>query len=287
MEAMLREIPVRNKRQAMDWSLVLASQEIETTITHETSWALVVAEMDYERALAAIGQYQKENRRWLWGQKLPGTDLIFHWGSLAPCLLLIVFHFLSETQISSLKPLGMMDSKAVGEGQWWRLFTAISLHADAAHLVANVTTGFLLFGIAMARYGAGAALLATFLAGAMGNIAGYIFYAETHRGLGASGMVLGALGLLAVEGIAAWRTTRATRLIWRGIAGAILVLVLVGFSEGTDIIAHVGGFVGGAILGTILHLLPSATRGKTANAMCVILLTGLTILTWWFALRPQ
>lgn len=282
---MLKEIPARNRRQAMDWSLVLASQEIETTISREENWALLVAEQDYERAIASIKLYQHENRGWNWRQKVPGTSLIFHWGSLAPCLLFAAFFILSESQTSSLKTLGVMDSKAVAAGQWWRIFTAIFLHGDAAHLIANVTTGFLLFGMAMARYGAGVGLLAAFLAGAGGNFAGFIFYPYPHRSLGASGMIMGALGLLGVEGIAAWRRNRATHLIRRGAAAAILVLVLMGFSEGTDIIAHVGGFFFGAILGIILHFSPKDFRGKFANAFSIFAMTSVTILVWGLAFK--
>jgi rhomboid protease GluP len=285
METSFRKIPARSKRLAMDWSLVLASQEIETTITNEENWALQVSETDYERAIAAINLYQRENRGWNWRQKFPGTGLIFHWASIAPCLLFAAFFVLSEKYNSSLKTLGMMDSKAVSAGQWWRLFTAIFLHGDAAHLIANITTGFILFGMAMARYGVGIALFATYLAGAGGNLAGFIAYPETHRGLGASGMVMGALGLLAVEGIAAWRITKATHLMWRGAAAAILVLVLMGFSEGTDVIAHVGGFFFGAVFGAILHFAPKNLRGELANSVSIILLTGSMLLIWWLALK--
>lgn len=282
-EPLLREIPARNKRQAMDWSLVLTSQEIQTTISEK--WALLVEETDYDRAVAVIDLYEKENRGWNWRQKLPGTGLVFHWGGLAPCLFFTAFFILSESRIPSLKTLGLMDNKAVAAGAWWKLFTAVCLHGDAAHLIANVTTGFLLFGMSMARYGAGVALLAAFLAGAGGNLTGFLIYPETHRGLGASGMVMGALGLLAVEGIAAWRATRATHLVRRGLAAAILVLVLMGFSEGTDIVAHVGGFVFGAVFGVILHFSPQTIRREFPNAMCVVTLAGLTILTWWLALK--
>ncbi len=285
MEPLLREIPARTKRQVMDWSLVLASQEIETEITHEASWRLLVAESDYQRALAAIDLYQRENRGWNWRQKFPGTGLIFHWGGIGPCLLFVAFFILSEAPNSSLRTLGINDNNAVSAGEWWRLFTAVTLHADAAHLIANVTTGFLLFGMAMARYGAGVALLAAYVAGAGGNFAGYIFYPDPHRGLGASGMIMGALGLLGVEGIAAWKQTRGTYLIRRGAAAAFLVLVLMGFSEGTDIIAHVGGFFFGAILGFILHFAPRMFRGRTTNLFCVILLAAITIFTWWLALK--
>lgn len=287
MEPSLRQIPTRSKRKAMDWSLVLASQEIETIITQEDGWGLLVTENDFERAIAAIQQFEKENRGWNWRQKLPGTGLVFHWGGIAPCLLFAAFFLLSEKQKPIIKSLGMMNSKAVSSGEWWRLFTAICLHGDAAHLIANVTTGFILFGMAMARYDAGVGLLAAYLAGAGGNWAGYIFYPETHRSLGASGMVMGALGLLAVEGIAAWRTTRATHWIRRGVAAAILVLVLMGFSEGTDIVAHVGGFFFGAIFGIILHFAPENMRGKSANSLSAIALAGMTMLTWWMALKSQ
>ncbi len=285
MEESLRQIRARTQRQAMDWSLVLASQGIETTITRDENWALLVGELDYERALAAIELYRKENRGWKWRQKLPGTGLIFHWGSIAPCLLLIALFIVSRTSGMGLKDLGVMDSQRVAHGQWWLLFTAISLHGDAAHLIANVTTGFLLFGMAMARYGAGPALLATYLAGVGGNLAGYFIYPLPHRSLGASGMVMGALGLLAVEGISAWRTTRATYLIRRGAAAAFLVLVLIGFAEGTDIIAHVGGFFCGAIIGVALHFLPAITRGTATNTFSTLILTSVTLVTWWLALR--
>jgi membrane associated rhomboid family serine protease len=285
MEPSLRSIQARSKRQTMDWSLVLASQEIETVITNEEGWALLVSENDYERAVAAIQQYEHENRGWHWRQKLPGTGLIFHWASVAPCLLLITFFILSEMRVPSLKTLGMMDSKSVATGEWWRLFTAICLHGDAAHLIANVTTGLILFGMAMARYGAGAALLAAYLAGAGGNFAGLIFYPETHRGLGASGMIMGALGLLGAEGIAAWRTTRATHLLRRGAAATVLVLVLFGFSEGTDIVAHVGGFFFGALFGAILHFFPKFSAGKFVNETSILLLAGFVVLTWWLALN--
>ena len=285
MEPSIRQIPTRSKRKAMDWSLVLASQEIDTTISQEDTWSLLVAENDYDRAIAAIELFEKENRGWKWRQKLPGTGFIFHWGGIAPCILFVAFFALGESHNSSLKTSGMMDSKAASSGEWWRMFTAICLHGDAAHLIANVTTGFVLFGMAMARYGAGVALLAAYVAGAGGNLAGLILYSETHRGLGASGMVLGALGLLAAEGIAAWRKTRATHWIRRGVAAAILVLVLMGFSEGTDIVAHVGGFAFGAIFGALLHFAPKKLRGITANYLSVLLLAGMTLLTWWLALK--
>ena len=58
-----------------------------------------------------------------------------------------------------------------------------------------------------------------------------------------------------------------------------------GFSQGSDIVAHVGGFVFGAILGTILHFAPKNFRGNGANVLSVFLLVGTVIFTWWLALK--
>src|SRR5258706_9926496 len=95
-----------------------------------------------------------------------------------------------------------MDGGAVGAGEWWRLFRAPMLHADLPHLAANVVIGLVFLGLTMAIYGPGLALLAALLAGAGGNMTGLILYDRTYLGLGASGMVMGTLGLLAVHTLA-------------------------------------------------------------------------------------
>jgi len=51
----------------------------------------------------------------------------------------------------------------------------------------------------MARFGPGQALLAALLAGAVGNAAGLALRTEHYIGLGASGMVMGGLGLLTAQ----------------------------------------------------------------------------------------
>ena len=56
-------IPARNRRQAMDWSLVLASQGIGHVIDHDEAngWTLAVSAADRAAALAHIHQYRLHN----------------------------------------------------------------------------------------------------------------------------------------------------------------------------------------------------------------------------------
>ena len=86
-----RHIPARNRRQAMDWSLVLASQGIEHIIEHDEAagWALAVSEADHEPALAHIHQYRLENLHWRWRRPVFQPGVFFDWSSLAWVLLAV------------------------------------------------------------------------------------------------------------------------------------------------------------------------------------------------------
>src|SRR5689334_3517377 len=100
MHADLMRIPVHTHRQAMDWSLVLASQGIEGVIIEQAEnyggWGLMVEAKDYTRALKALRQYQVENRGWPWRQSLPRSTMHFDWGSAAWVFLLALFYWVSS-----------------------------------------------------------------------------------------------------------------------------------------------------------------------------------------------
>ncbi len=282
-------IPVRSRRQAMDWSLVLVSQGIETTIdppTNELGWGLVIRREDHPRAVETIEKYRAENRGWHWSQQRIGHGLLFDWTS-AVWILLLAFCYWFSVENTNFQDTGIFSSSAFADGQWWRAFTAIMLHEDLKHLASNCAFGLLLLGLTMGFYGTGIGLLAAFLAGAGGNLVGFFVYGEPHFGLGASGMALGSLGLLAAQWfVLARKNPRAGKLIFAGIFGAICLLVLFGFSPGTDVIAHVGGFFTGLLLGCGLAFVPAKWRRSPAlNLAGGLLLAGLIILCWAMAMR--
>jgi rhomboid protease GluP len=258
MEHALLSMPARSRRQAMDWGLVLASQGIEAVINKsEEGWSLLVEPQDIDRAQAAVRQYQLENRGWRWRQPLPEAGGLFHWGSLGWAAAIVALYYWSEIRFPGIKDAGIIDSEKVRHGQWWRLFTAVTLHENFSHVMANATTGFVLIGLAMARYGAGVGLLAAFLAGVIGNVASLLVYWEPHLSLGASGMVMGALGLVTVQSFAFWRKYRpGGRFFFRAVAAGLMILALLGFSPESDMVAHVGGFIAGAVFGCGLGFAP-------------------------------
>ena len=287
MEPAPARIPVRSHRQAMDWSLVLVSQGIETTIDHAedgSGWGLLVPGQDYGNAIKTIRQYHLENRGWPWQQAVFKPGILFDWGALAWALLACLFFWLSTR--ANLQTAGVMDGTAVSHGQSWRLFTAMWLHADLAHLAANATIGLVLLGLAMGHYGTGAGLLAAYLAGAGGNLVAGLISLQTHRSLGASGMVMGCLGLLAVQSFSLWRQTpHAPKFILSGICGGLMLFVLLALTPGTDVIAHLGGFVSGLVLGALMNLVPTIAQKPKTNVLSGLLFALLVIVPWCLALR--
>lgn len=281
-------IPARSKRQAMDWGLALASQDIAATVEHtEAGWVLVVEPLELERARAILAQYQWENRGWGWRREVGEMGVIFHWGALVWVLGIAAFYYGSVVRYPWLQSAGAVDSRAVAAGQWWRLFTAVTLHENLTHLMSNATTGFLLLGLAMARFGPGIGTLAAYLAAVAGNLAGLFIYHSPYNSLGASGMVTGALGLVTVQSFAQWRQSRRTApLALRAAAAGVLLLVLIGFSPESDLVAHVGGFVAGAAFGLALNWTTPGSLQRTApNVLSGLALAALLSTTWLLARR--
>jgi rhomboid protease GluP len=281
-------ISARSRRQAMEWGLVLTSQGIEAVVENtEQGWKLLVESKDFDRAQATLRQYRLENRGWQWRQPVPETGLLFHWGGAGWVAAVVAFYYWSAIRFPGIRSAGIFDSNKVRHGQWWRVWTAITLHENVPHLAANATIGFILIGLAMARYGAGVGLLAAFLAGAAGNVAGLLVYSQPHQGLGASGMVMGALGLVTVQSFSSWRKYQfGGRFFFRAVASGVMILALIGFSPESDVVSHVGGFIAGAIFGCGLACAaPERCQRGPANAGAFLALAALLLATWRQALR--
>jgi len=279
-----------SEQQALDWSLVLTSQGIGSLLLGPSegmpSWRLVIEPADQSRAQEAIDKFCAENRGWRLRQKLPWSGLVFHWGALFWALSMMLFHAGSRLMGPAWTTSGVMDSEAVRAGSWWRLFTAVTLHADVGHLMANATIGFILLGLAMARFGAGWALLVSFLAGGAGNFLAYCVDPMIHRSLGSSGMVMGSLGLVAIQSFGFWRDQGNTkRLFASGVFAGVLLFILLGLDPRSDVLAHAGGFLGGILLGMALLLVPERwQQSLKANAAAIAITCALVLWTWHLAL---
>ena len=281
-------IRARSERQAMDWSLVLASQGIQPGIEFDAptgSWYLLVEPSDHARAVASIRQYRVENRRFEWRQAVPGSDLTFHWGAL---LWVAVIAGIYSIQTSLER--GLFDSDAVARGEWWRGFTAVWMHHDPGHLMMNALFGSVFLGLAMARFGPGLALLMGLISGAAGNYFGFVLRHSSHAaplytGLGSSGLVMGALGLLSAQFLPFWRQGhRGTKMAITGTATGAFLFLMLGTDPSGDILAHAGGFGMGLFLGTLAVFVPSHHQ-RIVDWVGGVLFLTFFFGTWYLAFR--
>jgi len=269
----------------MDWSLALASQGIEAVIAQDPDtggWQLRVGGGEWDRALATIDAYRRENSGVAWRVNLPALNLEFHPLAAAFCVFLIFWHWVTTQAAPGWHAAGRMDTELVAKGAWWLLFSPIFLHADLAHLAANVTFGMIFLGLAMTRFGGGVGLLASFLAGAGGNLLGYFLATRAYHGVGASGMMMGALGVLTVHTAGAARGGRGAsrHLVAAGFSG-LMIFVLFGLSPDSDVVAHFGGFLCGVALGLPLAMAePSTLRGRRVNLLCGLAFAGIALVAW-------
>jgi len=150
-----------------------------------------------------------------------------------------------------LEARGALDSERVFDGgEWWRLATALFLHADLGHLVSNVLSGVFTFCAVLTTVGVRRGWLLVALASVTGNLAvAALNYPGPYRSLGASTAIFAGLGLLAGRAIRAvpW-DGRPQR--WRGVLAPLAAgLALLGlFGAGgihIDVGAHATGFAAG------------------------------------------
>jgi rhomboid protease GluP len=148
---------------------------------------------------------------------------------------------------------GDLDAGRVQNGQWWRAWTALTLHLDAAHLAANLGAGVWFGYLAARQLGSGTAWLLIVSGAACANLLEASFGPAAHRAVGASTAVFTALGLLAAH---SWRTRyhlpQRAVLRWAPLVGGVVLLGWFGSGgPGTDIVAHALGFAVGCGFGVI------------------------------------
>ena len=183
---------------------------------------------------------------------------------------------------------GELDAARVQSGQWWRAWTALTLHLDGAHLIANLAAGIWFGYLAARQIGSGITWLLVVCGAAAANLLEALLGPETHRSVGASTAVFTALGLLAAH---SWRV-RAPAIArwavrWAPLVGGVVLLGWFGSGGSgeadaithTDIVAHVIGFLTGIALGVLaaqrwarrkLDRIPQWLAGLAALASLIV-----------------
>ena len=147
---------------------------------------------------------------------------------------------------------GIQVNYLVLTGEWWRIFSAIFLHAGFMHVLFNMFSLYL-FGPELERIAGKARFTTIYLiSGIVGNVATYLFYDISYASLGASGAVFGIFGAF---GALVYYTRRTMPMLRKLILPIIIISVIMTFLQSNvNIYAHLGGLVTGFLLGLVyLH----------------------------------
>jgi rhomboid protease GluP len=148
---------------------------------------------------------------------------------------------------------GALTRANVLAGEWWRLFSAVALHGGAEHLVGNAIALLVLGMICEHAFGRVQFLFLFVMSGLAGSVVSVLM--APGPSVGASGAIFGLQG----AAIVLFRRHRH-RLIMRARRIGIILLVwaLYTIAQGAfmpfvDNGAHIGGFLGGALVAAFLY----------------------------------
>ena len=219
---------------------------------------LEVAEADAARALSQLTQYETENRAPEPEPPAPTLHRNAWVGCVGYTAWLVGVAYLISNGLVRLDAFhtGELDAARVQGGQWWRAWTALTLHLSGPHLVANLGAGIWFGYLAGRQLGAGVAWLLIVAGGGIANLLEGLLAPPWHQSAGASTAVFTALGLMSAY---TWRERLRLPQRWVQrwgplVAGVSLLGWLGTAGKETDIMAHLLGFGIGVLLGATAAL---------------------------------
>jgi rhomboid protease GluP len=241
-----------SNRLCREFSLVLEAKAIDHEMQESgDTWVLRVPAALVHRAYDEISRYSAER------SVVRSRPVLFELhsgaaiGAAGYVLILLLTAYCAGIRLfgADWYSVGALEAGAAGE--WWRAFTALTLHVDQEHLLGNLLFG-VVAGVGAGRLlGPGVAWSSIVGAGALANLVEMLISPPAHRAVGASTAVFAALGLLV--GLA-WRRQLAPRerrwyVFAPLIAGTCLLTLLGAGTAHVDALGHALGFLFGVGIG--------------------------------------
>jgi len=282
------------QRECSELRLVLSAVGIASEARQfDGRWHLLVSREHADWATAELAAYRQENPY----QPQDATKKIALYQGAIEAVTVYAIVIMAIATLAARRTLGYewltagwMHAESVTAGQWWRTVTALTLHMDASHLVANLIFGSM-FGLLAGRLlGGGVAWFVIVTAGATGNLINAFIQRADHTSIGASTAVFAALGSIVAHSLRPRAAVQEKRFVrWSPLIGGILLLAFTGMGgERTDVAAHVAGFGSGLLFGWLSCRLPERWLNKRLVQLAAGVLTIVLVgLAWYLALTAN
>jgi rhomboid protease GluP len=278
----VRVTPERHR--ADEWAVVLAAGSIPHRLRLRLGgWALIVAAHDAEAAREALDAYDRENIADTAEMAADAVATVRGAArvGVAVGLLLIGFFAITGTRASRSVwfERGGASAERIVAGEWWRTITALTLHADAPHVIGNAAASAVLVWAVSHQLGPGVGLWLLLLAGAGGNTLTAVVHGAHHNSVGASTAMFGAIGILAARRAVSTGRRPVARQLWMVVAASLALFALLGTSPDADLLAHLFGLLLGGVMGlatapALRRPVPSPAQWVLAVAVLVLVISA-------------
>ncbi len=193
--------------------------------------------------------------------------------------LAVVFYIL--TSLGGMRDV-LFESLAqanflIAEGEWWRLFTPVLLHANITHILFNMWALWVL-GPQIERGVGTGPFVAVYLASAgMGGAFAYVFGSPEDVAVGASGAIFGLFGIWLSWALHRRNTARGRMLLQQILFLLLLNAALPFIIRNIAWEAHLGGLIAGFVIGELWSRVRSANPEPIRIAIAAAM-AGLAIL---------
>jgi membrane associated rhomboid family serine protease len=202
--------------------------------------------------------------------------------------------------LNVLRAYGAKFNSLINAGEWWRLVTPVFIHIGWLHLFVNMYSLFMLgpyverlygsarfvfFWIVTGVAGVAASYFASSVGGRPGFLGRFLFRGGDGPSAGASGALFGLVGVLFVFGIKFRHELPEgfKRAFGFGMLPTILINLAIGYTiPFIDNAAHLGGFLAGAALASVVGYKRPGQKASVAFVWHVLQIAALALVVAGF-----
>ena len=159
----------------------------------------------------------------------------------------------------------------VQKGQFYRLLTCMFVHGSIMHLLLNMYALYTIGPVVERYYGKSKYIFIYLVSGLLGSVFSSVFMSAGSISIGASGAIFGLLGSICY--FTYYYRATLQGILRESIVPVIIINLIIGFMlPSVDLVAHIGGLLGGILVSMGLGIGDKYRKNDQINGFIVLIL---------------